>query len=76
MSYVKAYDVFDLHNTASIYNRTVVTAAIEDEAFSVDSADLDQVRFYADEWEWGHNFNESQAGRCIGGMTLAGGILN
>lgn len=76
VSYAKAYDVFDLLNVASIHNRTIVTAPSETEAFSIDSADLDQLRYYANEWEWNHNYNASEPDRSIGGMTLAGGILH
>lgn len=76
VSYAKAYDVFDLLNVASIHNRTVVTAPFETEPFSIDSADLDQLRYYANEWEWNHNYNASEPDRSIGGMTLAGGILH
>ena len=76
VSYAKAYDVFDLLNVASVHNRTVVTAPSETEAFSIDSDDLDQLRYYANEWEWNHNYNVSEPDRSIGGMTLAGGILH
>lgn len=67
VSYANAYDVFDLLNVASIHNATV--------APDIASSDLDQLRYYADEWEWNHNFNASQPDRSIGGMTFAGGIL-
>ncbi|KPI42264.1 uncharacterized protein AB675_9473 [Cyphellophora attinorum] len=44
-------------------------------AFSVSEDNLDQLRYYADEWEWNSNFNASQPDRSIGGKALAGGIL-
>lgn len=76
VTYAKAYDVFDLLNVASIHNKTVVTAPSETEPFTIDPADLDQLRYYANEWEWNHNFNASAPDRSIGGMSVAGGILN
>lgn len=76
VTYAKAYDVFDLINVASIHNRTIVNAPFESEAFSVEASDLDQLRYYANEWEWNHNFNSTEPDRSIGGMALAGGILH
>lgn len=75
VTYAHAYDVFDLINVATIHNRTVVNAPFDYEAFSVGGNDLDQLRYYANEWEWNHNYNASEPDRSIGGMSLAGGIL-
>ena len=52
---------------ASIHNESI--------APEIEPSDLDQLRFLADQWEWNHTFNGTQAGRSIGGMALAGGIL-
>lgn len=67
VTYKNAYDVFDLLNVASIHNASV--------APEINPTDLDQLRYLANEWEWNHNFNASQPDRSIGGMSLAGGIL-
>lgn len=67
VTYKNAYDVFDLLNVASIHNASV--------ALETDPMDLDRLRCLANEWEWNHNFNASQSDRSIGGMSLAGGIL-
>ncbi|KAK4495754.1 hypothetical protein PRZ48_013022 [Zasmidium cellare] len=67
ISYVQAYNVFDLLNTAKVQNASV--------AEQISNEDLDQARYFADEWEWNMNFNASNMDRAIGGMSLAGGIL-
>jgi Histidine phosphatase superfamily (branch 2) len=67
VSYSHAYDVFDLLNVASIHNTSV--------ASEINSEDLHQLRYLANQWEWNHNYNASQPDRSIGGMTLAGGFL-
>ncbi|KEF61111.1 uncharacterized protein A1O9_02676 [Exophiala aquamarina CBS 119918] len=67
VSYENAYDVFDLLNVGSIHNESV--------AENLDAADLDQLRYLADHWEWNHNYNQTMPDRSIGGMTLAGGAL-
>ncbi|KAM0723569.1 hypothetical protein Q7P37_000556 [Cladosporium fusiforme] len=67
VTYEYAYDVFDLLNVASVHNSSV--------APEIESSDLDQLRYLANQWEWGHNYNASDADRSIGGMSLAGGIL-
>lgn len=68
VTYEHAYDVFDLLHVASIHNSSV--------ASEIDSADLNQLRYLANQWEWGHNYNASDANRSIGGKSLAGGILD
>ncbi|KAK6365296.1 hypothetical protein LTR64_008799 [Lithohypha guttulata] len=67
VTYKNAYDVFDLLNVATIHNGSIVSQITAD--------DLDQLRYFANEYEWNHNFNASQPGRSIGGMSLAGAIL-
>ena len=67
VTYKNAYDVFDLLNVASIHNEPVASE------INVDG--LDQLRYLANRWEWNSNFNTSQPDRFIGGMALAGGIL-
>lgn len=67
VSYVEAFDVFDLLNVASIHNRSVSEVLTTEK--------LNRLRYYADAHEYASNFNASQPKRAIGGMTLAGGIL-
>lgn len=67
VSYANAYDVFDLLNVGSIHNASV--------AEKVEAADLDQLRYLANHWEWNNNYNQTMPDRSIGGMTLAGGAL-
>jgi prostatic aicd phosphatase len=67
VSYSHAYDVFDLLNVASIHNASV--------APSIEPSTLDTLRYLANEWEWNHNYNASEPIRSIGGMALAGRIL-
>lgn len=67
VTYAHAYDVFDLLNVASIHNASV--------ASEIEAADLDQLRYLANHWEWNHNYNQTMPDRSIGGMTLAGGAL-
>jgi len=67
VSYANAYDVFDLLNVGSIHNESV--------AENLEAADLDQLRYLANHWEWNHNYNQTMPDRSIGGMTLAGGAL-
>ena len=67
VNYAHAYDVFDLLNVGSIHNQSIADAITIDE--------LTQLRYYANQWEWGSNYNQTQADRSIGGMALAGGIL-
>jgi prostatic aicd phosphatase len=67
VSYVHAYDVFDLLNVGSIHNESV--------AENLEAADLDRLRYLANHWEWNHNYNQTMPDRSIGGMTLAGGAL-
>ncbi|KAK5061585.1 hypothetical protein LTR84_008129 [Exophiala bonariae] len=67
VTYANAYDVFDLLNVASIHNASV--------AENIEGADLDQLRYLANHWEWNHNYNQTMPDRSIGGMTLAGGAL-
>ena len=75
VNYAHAYDVFDLLNVASIHNRTVVNAPFDYEPFDISPSDLDQLRYYADSYEWHSNYNATNPDRSIGGMALAGGIL-
>jgi len=65
ISYANAYDVFDIINVASIHNKTDI----------VTPEQLDQLRYYANEWESNMNYNASDSGRAIGGATLAGAFL-
>lgn len=44
VSYAKAYDVFDLLNTANIHNSSI--------ADQISTEDLDQARYLADSWEF------------------------
>ena len=76
VTYKNAYDVFNLLNVASIHNSTIVNAPFDREPFPIEQSDLDQLRYYADEWEWNHNYNASGPDRSIGGMALAGGFLH
>ncbi|RVX72639.1 hypothetical protein B0A52_04037 [Exophiala mesophila] len=67
VTYENAYEVFDLMNVASIHNESI--------AGEIDPADLDQLRYLADAWEYNTNFNASEPARMIGAKTLMGGIL-
>ncbi|KAL9126020.1 MAG: hypothetical protein Q9217_004856 [Psora testacea] len=67
VTFAHAFDVFDLLNVGSIHNESI--------ASSVTTPQLSQLRYYADAFEWGRNYNLTQPARSIGGMTLAGGIL-
>ena len=51
----------------SIHNKSVKSV--------ITTAQLNQLRYYADASEFAQNYNQSQPDRSIGGMTLAGGIL-
>lgn len=65
VSYTNAYEVFDLLNVGNIHNKSV----------KITTAQLNQLRYYADASEFAQNYNQTQPDRSIGGMTLAGGIL-
>jgi hypothetical protein len=67
VSYAQAFNVFDLLNVGRIHNESVAAA--------VSDSDLDQLRFYADQSEFGLNYNKTMPARAVGGMTIAGGIL-
>lgn len=67
VSYTHAYDVFDLLNVASIHNASV--------APSIDPDTLTSLRYLANEWEWNNNYNTTDPIRSIGGMALAGRII-
>ncbi|KAL8916479.1 MAG: hypothetical protein Q9172_006289 [Xanthocarpia lactea] len=67
VTYAHAYDIFDLFNVGSIHNESFASV--------VTTPQLSQLRYYADAFEWGHNYNLTQPARSIGGMALAGGIL-
>jgi prostatic aicd phosphatase len=67
LTYAKAFDIFDLINTASTQNRTIIR--------NVTSDDLFQLRTLADSAEFGYNFNSSMPARSIGGRTMAGGLF-
>ncbi|KAI9848078.1 MAG: hypothetical protein M1837_001180 [Sclerophora amabilis] len=67
VTYAHAYDVFDLLNVGRIHNESVASI--------LSTSELSQLRYYADAWEWGHNYNLTQPARSIGGMALAGGVL-
>lgn len=68
MSYVKAYDIFDLINVARIHNATSPARNVTDD-------ELFQLRTLADGAEFGYNFNASQPERSVHARTLAGAML-
>jgi prostatic aicd phosphatase len=68
LTYAKAYDIFDLINTASIQNRSIPRNVSSDELF--------QLRTLADSAEFGYNFNDSMPARAIGGKSMLGAMLN
>lgn len=67
VSYENAYDVFDSMNVASIHNGSV--------AEDIEPAELAQLRYLADQWEFNMNFNASEPARMIGGKAFIGGLL-
>lgn len=67
VTYAQAYNVFDLLNVGSIHNEFV--------ASRISASQLSQLRYYADQYELGHNYNLTQTARSIGGMTLMGAVL-
>ncbi|PPJ50441.1 hypothetical protein CBER1_05577 [Cercospora berteroae] len=69
VSYARAYDVFDLLNTAKSQN---VSSGVADQ---ISEEDLARAKWLADEWEWNMNYSPSQPLRSISGSTLLGGIL-
>ncbi|GIZ47484.1 hypothetical protein CKM354_001057400 [Cercospora kikuchii] len=69
VSYAKAYDVFDLLNTAKSQN---ISSGVADQ---ISEEDLARAKWLADEWEWNMNYSPSQPLRSISGSTLLGGIL-
>lgn len=64
LTYAKAYDIFDLINTASTQNRTIPRNVTQEELF--------QLRTLADSAEFGYNYNSSMPDRSIGGKTMLG----
>lgn len=65
VTYAHAYEIFDLLNVANIHNSSV----------NIPSDTLNQLRWYADSFEFGQNYNSTMPDRSIGGQTLMGGFL-
>ncbi|KAK0735332.1 histidine acid phosphatase [Apiosordaria backusii] len=69
LSYVRAYDIFDLINVARIHNSSSPTQDISDEQ-------LFQLRTLADSAEFGYNYNLTQPARSIHAQTFSTAVLN
>ncbi|CAK1366075.1 unnamed protein product [Cercospora beticola] len=70
VTYARAYDVFDLLNTAKSQN---ISSGV---AYQISEQDLARAKWLADEWEWNMNYSPSQPLRSISGSTLLGGVLH